>query len=326
MANKKVQAGFLKAFDWNRDNRPDALEENTKPGVKRYFKMLGRRFWKLISLNLMMLPMILPVLLIAYFYLGMDKTPTQTAAIFPQLFGANIIESTPATTYLLDLFGAQLEVPVYMDVSAYVLMAVAAIFLLVTFGWQNAGAAYILRSMVRGEPVFLFTDYFYAVRRNLKQGFLMGLVDLVALGLLVFDFMFFSTTESSFTNDIGFFMIGALAVIYFFMRFYIYLMMITFELPIRKILKNAFIFVMLGIKRNLMGLLGIVLVIAVNAVLFIIFRATPLGIAIPLIVCILHFLAVASFTAAYAAYPVIDRYMIAPYRDNEEENEEIEEE
>ena len=70
-----------------------APEEDTTPGVKRYFKLLGRRFWKLISLNLMMLPMILPILLIAYFYLGMDKTPTQSYAIFPQLFGANLIES-----------------------------------------------------------------------------------------------------------------------------------------------------------------------------------------------------------------------------------------
>ena len=326
MANKKVQAGFLKAFDWNRDNRPDAPEEDTRPGVKRYFKVLGRRFWKLISLNLMMLPMILPILLIAYFYLGMDKTPTQTSTIFPQLFGANLIESTPTTTYLLDIFGAQLEVPIFMDVSAYVLIAIAAIFLLVTFGWQNVGAAYILRSMVRGEPVFLFTDYFYAIRKNLKQGFLLGVIDLVAIFLLVFDFMYFSSIASSFWIDVGFFAIGALVIVYFFMRFYIYLMLVTFELPILKILKNALIFVMLGIKRNLMAVLGIALITAVNVVLFLVFRLTPLGIAIPLIVCILHYLAVVSFTSAYAAYPVIDRYMIEPYRTANEEEEEPEEE
>ena len=204
------------------------------------------------------------------------------------------------------------------------LIAVSVIFLLITFGWQNAGSTYILRSMVRGEPVFLFTDYFYAVRRNLKQGFLMGVIDLVAMGLLVFDFIYFSSTASGFWNDIGFFLIGAMVIIYFFMRFYIYLMLITFELPIRKILKNAFIFVMLGIKRNLMALLGIALVIAVNVALFLLFRLTPLGVAIPLMVAILHFLAVASFTAAYAAYPVIDRYMIAPYRETDEEEAEEE--
>ena len=324
MANKKVQAGFLKVFDFNRDNRPDAREEDTTPGIKRYFKMLGRRIWKLISLNLMMLPMILPLLLIGYFYIGMDKTPTQTATIFPQIFGANLIESTPTTTYLLDLFGAQLEVPIFMDVSAYVMIAISAIFPLVTFGWQSVGSAYILRSMVRGEPVFLFTDYFYAVRRNLKQGFLMGVVDLLAMLLLVFDFIFFSTLPSSFWIDIGFFVVGALVIIYFFMRFYIYLMLVTFELSIRKLLKNAFIFVMLGIKRNLMGVLGILLIAAVNVGLFLIFRLTPLGIAIPLIVFILHFVAVASFTSAYAAYPVIDRYMIAPYREADEDDADTE--
>ena len=152
----------------------------------------------------------------------------------------------------------------------------------------------------------------------------MGVVDLLAMLLLVFDFIFFSTLPSSFWIDIGFFVVGALVIIYFFMRFYIYLMLVTFELSIRKLLKNAFIFVMLGIKRNLMGVLGILLIAAVNVGLFLIFRLTPLGIAIPLIVFILHFVAVASFTSAYAAYPVIDRYMIAPYREADEDDADTE--
>ena len=268
-----------------------------------------------------MLPMILPILLVAYLYLGMDKTPTAVSPIFSQLYGANLIESTPASVYLLDLFGAQLEVPVYMDVWTYVLIAVALVFLLVTFGWQNTGAAYILRSMVRGEPVFLFTDYFYAIRRNLWQGFLLGVIDLLVMFLLIFDFMFFSSLGSTFWIDVGFFIIGAMVVIYFFMRFYLYLMLVTFELSIRKLIKNAFIFVMLGIKRNLLALVGIALITAVQILLFVVFNMTPLGIAIPLILPFLYYLAVCSFTATYAAYPVIDRYMIAPYQNPDDEDD-----
>ena len=62
MTNEKKNKlfGF---FDYNRDNRPDAVEEDTTPTLGRYFKVLGRRFWKLITLNLMMLPLILPVLI-----------------------------------------------------------------------------------------------------------------------------------------------------------------------------------------------------------------------------------------------------------------------
>ena len=116
----------------------------------------------------------------------------------------------------------------------------------------------------------------------------------------------------------------AIAVIYFFMRFYIYLLMVTFDLSIRKILKNALIFTMLGIKRNLMAVLGVLVITALNVVLFPLFAMTPLGIAIPLILPFLYYLAVVSFTTTYAAYPIIDRYMIAPYQ-NSGDTEEYEE-
>lgn len=315
MIDNKKKNPLLRFFDFNRGDRPDAPEEDTRPTVKRYFKLLGRRFWKLISLNLMMLPMILPIVIALYLYLGIDKTPIQNQPIFAQLYGANLIDATPSSTFLLDLFGAQLNIPVYTGTGTYIAMGVLIAVLVITFGWQNAGATYILRSMVRGEPVFLFSDYFYAVKRNRKQGLLMGILDCAAIFLLGFDFMYFSGMPSAFWTDVCYFAVIAIAILYFFMRFYIYLLMITFELPLRKILKNALIFTVLGIKRNLMGLLGIVLFTAIQVVLFAVFAMTPLGIAIPLIVMLMYFIAVNAFTAAYAAYPIIDRYMIEPYRD-----------
>lgn len=318
---KKAPLRLLRLFDYNRGDRPDATDEDTTPTVKRYFKLLGRRFWKLITLNLMMLPMIIPILLAAYLYLGMDKTPVQNNVIFSQLYGANALDSTPTSNILLDLFGPQLDVPVYTNTATYIGIGVCIVFLLVTFGWQNVGATYILRSMVRGEPVFLLSDYFYAIRRNLKQGFIMGIIDVAAIFLLIFDFMYFSGMASSFWIDVCFFAIFAMVIIYFFMRFYIYLMLVTFELSIFKILKNALIFVALGIKRNLMAFLGILLITAIAVVLFPLFAITPLGIAIPLLLPFLYYLAVTAFTSAYAAYPVIDRYMIEPYRTEHDEED-----
>ena len=87
MANQNkngILGKFFKFFDYNRDNRPDALEEDTTPTVKRYFKVLGRRFWKLISLNLMMLPMIIPVLIAIYVYFAMNQTPTANTLLKEQ--------------------------------------------------------------------------------------------------------------------------------------------------------------------------------------------------------------------------------------------------
>ena len=318
MANetKNKLFGF---FDYNRDNRPDAVEEDTTPTIKRYFKLLGRRFWKLITLNLMMLPLIIPALVCFYLYVSMRQTPVAGEVLFPQLLGANAVSATPTSTLLFDLFGAQQNIPVFTTWT-YIGMGICIAFLVITFGWQNIGAAYIVRNMVRGEAVFVWSDYFYAIKRNLKQGFFLGLIDAVILFTLGFDISYFWGRGGTFTLDVGFYLTIALIVLYFLMRFYIYLLIVTFDLSIYKILKNALIFSLLGFKRNIMGVLGIALITALHVMLLLLLISTPLS-GLPIILPFLWYMAAVTFTSAYAAYPVIDRYMIAPYVNQEEEEE-----
>ena len=322
MANetKNKLFGF---FDYNRDNRPDAVEEDTTPTLKRYFKLLARRFWKLVTLNLMMLPLIIPALVCFYLYVSMRQTPVAGEVLFPQLLGANAVSATPTATLLFDLFGAQQNIPVFTTWT-YIGMGICIAFLVITFGWQNIGAAYIVRNMVRGEAVFVWSDYFYAIKRNLKQGFFLGLIDAVILFTLGFDISYFWGRGGTFTLDVGFYLTIALIVLYFLMRFYIYLLIVTFDLSIYKILKNALIFSLLGFKRNIMGVLGIALITALHVMLLLLLISTPLS-GLPIILPFLWHMAAVTFTSAYAAYPVIDRYMIAPYA-NQEDEEETEEE
>ncbi len=328
MATKKNR--LFHFFNYNRDNRPDALEEDTTPTLKRYFKVLGRRFWKLISLNLMMLPLILPILIAVYLFLCIPQVPTAEEVIFPQIYAAGQLSPTPESAFLFDLFGGQIQKTVIDGTSVlgyYIGIGACILFLILTFGWQNVGATYVLRNMVKGEPVFIWSDYFYAVKRNLRQGLLLGLLDFLAIFALGFDIFLFWNPTGEFWGDFFFFASAALAILYLLMRFYIYLLLVTFELSIRKILKNALIFSMLGIKRNFMAILGIVVITGIAIALFPLFAITPLGIAIPLILPLLYYLAITAFTSAYAAYPIIDRYMIAPYvtDDDEEAVEETEE-
>jgi uncharacterized membrane protein YesL len=298
-------------FDYNRDNRPDAKEEDTTPTLKRYFKLLGRRFWKLISLNLIMLPLILPFLICLYLFVSMPQTPVAEDFLVPQLFGANAVVQSPSITMLFDILGTQKGIPVY-GVGAYIGMGACFLFLFLTFGWQNVGATYIVRNMVRGDAVFIWSDYFYAIKRNLKQGFLMGLLDATAIFALCFDLVYFSGQPNTFMGNLGFYGVIALIILYFIMRFYIYLLLVTFDLSIRKIFKNALIFTTLGIKRNLMAILGLIVITAIHVLLIPLLIATPLG-GIPIILPFIWYLAITTFTCAYAAYPIIDRYMIAPY-------------
>lgn len=309
-------------FNPNKDREEDAPEEDQRPTLRRFFRLLRRKFWKLITLNLMMLPMILPILIAVFIYLGMHTTPTANNAVFSPLYGVGLITSTTETTFLLDLFGAQALIPAYNNTAAYVGIGICIGFLVLTFGWQNIGATYVLRGIVRGDPVFPFSDYLYAIKRNWKQGFFLGLIDAAILFFLGFDFLFFYNQTGSFKMDVMYFAVFALIILYFFMRFYIYHLQITFELNIRKIFKNALIFSVLGFKRNIMGALGIISLSAIVIALIALFAAILGGnIAIPLILPFLYFLAFTAFMAAYAAYPIIDRYMIAPYVKQTSESE-----
>ena len=105
------------------------------------------------------------------------------------------------------------------------------------------------------------------------------------------------------------------------MRFYIYLMLVTFDLSIFKILKNALIFSALGIKRNLMAGLGILLLLALHVFLMILLLPEVI---ITVILPIVYIFAAIGFITAYAVYPVIDRYMIAPYRKPRTEDDDTE--
>lgn len=298
---------------WNRE-REDLLEvEDTTPNLKYFFKLFGRRFPRILTLNLMMLFQILPILAAVLVYMWSDTTPTQSSNLFAPLWGVSQISSAPSVSIWLSTLNVQTFVPIQTlpNIIAYVILFVVTA---VTWGWQQVGAAYNLRSMVRREPVYLWSDYFYAIKRNFKQALIVGILDFLFLFLLVFDYLYFYMITGSFAVDFMFFAIFALIIIYSIMRFYLYLMLITFDLKTLKLFKNALIFSVLGIKRNVAAFFGIVLIIGIN--LLLILGGLSIGLATPLILPLFYLLGVSGFITTYAAYPVIKKYMIDPYVDD----------
>ncbi|MBE6545904.1 MAG: hypothetical protein E7668_00500 [Ruminococcaceae bacterium] len=311
--NEKKTKKF-KLFDMNRDGKGVYEVENRKPTLKFFFILFKRKFTQLLQLNLLMLFQIIPILIIAGLYFMGTKTPSVTDALYAPLYGISKIHPSPALTSALDMAGIQMELPIFSP-WATALMIGLILFLALTFGWQNVGAKYVLRGLFRGDAVFVFSDYFYAIKRNLKQAFWLGLLDFLFSAVLIIDFIFFYFRTGSFGTDFMYFAIFAIGLLYLVMRFYMYHLLITFDLKNWKILKNSLIFTVLGIKRNLMAGLGILLLLGLHVLLIILL--VPMGVAVPLVLPLVYLLAVIGFITTYAAYPVIDRYMIAPYQTQE---------
>ena len=298
----------------NRDGK-GAVEENRKPTFAFFFKTLFRKFPQLLSLNILMLFQLLPIIAIVVAFLAGDKTPTVTNTTFAPLYGIDLTMSSPSVAQKLDMASIQMGLPVFSTTMNFILIALA-IVLAVTWGWQNVGATYVIRGLVRGDAVFVFSDYFYGIKKNLKQGFLFGLIDLTCIAVLIIDFLFFyQKTGSGFGTDFMYFVIFALAIIYMIMRFYVYHLLITFDMKNFKIIKNAFIFSILGIKRNILGFLGIAALVILHVALLIFLITGPFAFVI--VIPMVYILALCAFMGGYAAYPIIDKYLIAPYAEEE---------
>ncbi len=306
MSNNKKK---FKLLDPMRDGKGVEKGEDTTPNLKRFFKLWGRKFWKLISLNLMMLVQIIPLLLIVLLYFAGPKIPTLYNPLYAPLLGAQTASPTSVGMTLFNsAAGLMHQTPIYNSWAHWV-MGILILFQLITYGWQKTGSTYILRNLVRGDGVFMVSDYFYAIRRNLKQGFVMGIIDCAALFALGFDLFYFFNAPTTGGNNFMYVMIFALILIYGIMRFYTYLMMVTFDIKLGRIFKNALIFTVMGIGRNLLALLGIALLTGLFVVLIVFFgQPIPAFFILPFL-CLLGF---CGFMYTFAAYPVIQKYMINP--------------
>ena len=307
MENKKKKK--FKLFDMNRDGKGvEKVEEGPKNFVN-FFKLCFRKFSRLLSVNLILIFLVLPIIICIAIYIMGPTTASSGSPLFPTLYGASFMSDSPTADIQMALNSIQLAVPVHNSYVYYVIAAIAVVYVF-TFGWQNVAGTYLARSLVRGDPVFVISDFFYAIKKNWRQGLIVGLLDCLCIAVLAVDFMYFYYQTGSFRLDLMYAVTVALIFIYYTMRFYIYMQMITFDISIWKMIKNSLIFTALGIKRNLLAILGIVVLAAVNVILALLLF--PLKIILPLILPLFYFIGTVFFIKAYAAYPVIEKYMIDP--------------
>lgn len=310
-AEKKEKSKFNIFNRANKDGKgvdKDEVAIADDPSLPNFFKLLGRKLNQILSVNIMMIFGNFPIF---FFLLAMSgyfsiHTTSPYYSVYAPLRGALMFNDSAANSALWTMFSRQAEVTVHTTAD-YVLLGLTAL-LLITFGPVRVGCTYILRNLFRGEPVFMMHDFFYAIKRNLRQAIIYGIMDIGIVCLIIYDIVFFNLNYNlNMVMNTMFFMSLCMAVLYFFMRHYIYLMLITFDLSILKMLKNGLLFTILGVKRNIMVLLGTIIVMLFEY--FLIFTYFPLGVIVPFVILP----ALLMLMGIYGAYPRIKEIMIDPY-------------
>lgn len=310
-AKEKKESGFNPFRKTYSDGDGVSKEEEqiyAHPTLKNFFKLLSRRMNQILSVNLLMVFGNF-FLFFALFAISGYASIHSTAPYFSNFAALNGVykfDPSPATAALMGIFGMQADITVLSTVD-YILLAISALTIF-TFGPVNVGCTYILRNIFRGEGIFLWHDFLHAVKRNLRQGIIYGILDAVIVFLLFYDIFFFNLNYGLNTAlNMMFFAALFMLILYIIMRPYIYLMLVTFDLSIFKMFKNALLFTVLGVKRNIMSFLGIVVLGVIEYALLMIYF--PLGVILPFV----GLFSIGYMMQIYGAFPKIKEIMIDPY-------------
>lgn len=301
-------------FDWfyRQGKGSDKADINAlkTPNIPTFFKLLWSKFGKLMSANIIFVfgnfPLAFLLLALSGWFDTISLIPTPTWGQFQSTLNGAIQTNNYASSALVGIHG--LHSQMHQRGTITYIFLVLALLTIFTWGFTKVGTTYLYRNMMSGDPVFPFSDFFYIIKRNIKQSLLFGAIDFVLIALLVYDVWFLFNNLG---DPLGLFMLFltfAMSIVYSFMRPYMFIMIFTFDLKFTKIIKNAATFTILGIKRNLVGFLASILLIAINVGLVFVPLITPIGMILPFVITI----SVLDFIGVYCAYPNIIKYMMDP--------------
>ncbi len=310
--NKKKR---LQIFDITRDGRGIGKnEQGATPGTLRhFFTCFGHNFSKLTLVNIFFVLGNFPLFFMIAALSGFSKVERMIplSDLFQNLFGimAAHPDATPAQMSMFAVEGMQYQTLVPTTLT-YILYGVGLLTLF-TFGIVNVGTAYILRNMVKEEPIFVWADFWYAVKRNWRQALIFGMIDAAVCSILIYNIYAMLYNAGTFLLSLVFWANVVLFLLFFFMRYYMYVQMVTFDLSIMKLIKNSLYFSLLGLKRNFVALIGILLVLLLEIMFIFAFGGVFISIAViaPLALLFSMF----AFMKVYASYFKIKQYMIDPY-------------
>lgn len=317
----------LRLFDISRDGKGVGKRDaDLGTGVKRFFVSYKNNFNKILTVNIIMVLGNFPLLFLIAALSGytMKDSFLPMHDLFQNLAGFYATEAPSAAS--MALYGVTgLNAPILVpSVLTYVFYGISLLTLL-TFGIVNVGTAYVLRNIAKGEPVFVWSDFWYAVKRNWRQALPLGIIDVLINVILIGNIYTLATRGfASFFESVMFWSTVILFVLYFVMRYYMYVQMVTFKLKIFKIFKNSLIFALIGIKRNVVAFLGILLGILLEVAFVFAFKGILIsfGVGLPLLILFSTF----AYMKVFAAYFKIKEIMIDPYYSESTEDSDGEEE
>lgn len=304
-------AGFFGFINYNKEGKgvnPEDLERGPLP---TFFGILGRKFWKLIPINLLYVIFSLPALVLAFF-----GSSYLVQAIFPGL-DMTLVESAAGAAKDADdaLVLQVFEMTIIFFLFAMMLAGLA----LIIIGPIHAGIVYVLRNYSREEHSFIWSDFKEHALSNLKQSLASSIISLLVTVVFVVNLYFYRQSDfvsNDMIRSILLTVIVLMFAIWCIMQMYLYPMMVTFKLTLKQMYKNSFFFAILKLPMNILMLfLSLILMLIGPALLLF----TNVGVAF--IVAVFWYLllafAINILMITFYAYRGLDKYMLSKLNESD---------
>lgn len=190
---------------------------------------------------------------------------------------------------------------------------------LITGGLAAAGLTYITRNAARGKFAYPCADFFSTVRRTWKQALPAGLISLAVNALFGFNIyfyvvqLFFSTAAAPATAWVML-LVNVLGMLFFsFVNYYVYLQIITFSLTLKQIYKNAAMFAIANLYKNLLIFVCLLATVALLGVLPMLVTDYRIWGFVCLVLYVTIYPAYRQLLIQFTIFPFVKKTMIDPY-------------
>ena len=289
----------LKLYNFEKEGKGVEKDEKKPVAFLRVFILYFRNFWKMTLFNLIRFGSLIPLLAVGVsavvIMMGEEAINSFIMTDDFQTFN----QSYPWVMILVNTYhfftGSSLKM------ALGILIFAASVLCL---GPLSAGMAYISRNTSREEHTFA-TDIFSVGWENKKQAIPMGVIDVIAtFSVLLYFFYDYSSINPGYGMLMDFlkYFVVVIYAFYIVLRIYAYMIMVTFEMTLGEVLKNAFILTYSNLPRTLIIWATIAAVVALN-----VFLPLPSLLLFPL-----FDISFTSFVAGFICFAPLDKHMIQP--------------
>ncbi len=270
-------AGFFGFFDYTKPGKGISEEDLDKSGLALYFDILARRFWKIITLNILFLITSIPAIAI------------------------NWAVSAFLITMLNGYAGGALEQDALMVLQMF---TTVTLLLFTGSGSASAAMAYVLRKYVKDTHSWVWSDFFENLKSNFLQGTIVYIINLVVISLMALALMFYWSVIDGAMSMFLTTIVAVVGFIFLMMQMYVYHMMAGFKLKIKDIYRNSLLLTLGKLPWNVLSF-GVTLV-------FVYLYSLTVNAAYSVFIIVFILYSIIAFTQIFMTNNIVYKYVEEP--------------